>query len=206
MICVANDLCDGVLHSNRTKILIVGDSGVGKTCFLLRASEDGFAETHTKTLGVDYQLSDHTFDGEPVALQLWDTAGQDTYRTSTSSYYEKVDGVVIVFDVSDPASFNNVRNWVNEVDNYGKPDVGKVIVGNKADLPHAVDDTTAKEYAASIGVPLVFVSLKEGKADEVLDAIIAECPAFKAKKQEQRQRRAASSKKKKKEGGGCAVC
>lgn len=192
--------------SNRTKILIVGDSGVGKTCLLLRASEDGFAESHTKTLGVDYQLTEHDFEGEEVPLQLWDTAGQDTYRTSTSSYYEKVDGVLIVFDVSDPASFNNVRNWVSEVENYGKPGVGKVVVGNKADLPHAVDDNTAQEYADSIGVPLVFVSLKDGKADEVLNAIIGECPAFKAKKQDQRARRAASSKKKKKDGSGCSVC
>ena len=89
------------------KILIMGDSGVGKTCLLLRFSEDVFSESHIPTIGIDFKTKVAEIDQQSIKIQLWDTAGQERFRTITQSYYKGAMGVILAYDVTDQESFTN---------------------------------------------------------------------------------------------------
>ena len=97
-----------------------------------------------------------------VSLQIWDTAGQERFRTITSSYYRGAHGIIVVYDVTDQESFNNIKQWLQEVDKLACENVNKLLVGNKCDLTNkkVVDYTSAKEYAAQLGIPFLETSAK----------------------------------------------
>ena len=97
-------------------------------------------------------------DGKTIKLQIWDTAGQERFRTITSSYYRGAHGIIVVYDVTDVESFNNVKQWLHEIDRYACDNVNKLLVGNKCDLTQkkAVDYQTAKEFAEQLGLYLIF--------------------------------------------------
>ena len=101
-------------------------------------------------------------EGKTVKLQIWDTAGQERFRTITSSYYRGAHGIIVVYDVTDAESFNNVKQWLNEIDRYANENVNKLLVGNKSDLTakRAVDYETAKAFADEIGIPFLETSAK----------------------------------------------
>ncbi|KAK9202595.1 hypothetical protein WN944_017807 [Citrus x changshan-huyou] len=129
------------------KLLLIGDSGVGKSCLLLRFADDSYIESYISTIGVDF----------------WDTAGQERFRTITSSYYRGAHGIIIVYDVTDQESFNNVKQWLNEIDRYASDNVNKLLVGNKCDLTanKVVSYETAKAFADEIGIPFMETSAKD---------------------------------------------
>jgi len=95
-------------------------------------------------------------------LQIWDTAGQERFRTITSSYYRGAHGIIVVYDVTNQESFNNVKQWLQEIDRYASENVNKLLVGNKSDLTSqkVVDYNTAKEFADGLGIPLLETSAK----------------------------------------------
>ena len=97
-----------------------------------------------------------------MKLQIWDTAGQERFRTITSSYYRGAHGIIVVYDVTDQESFNNVKQWLNEIDRYANENVNKLLVGNKSDLTakKVVDYQTAKAFADEIGIPFLETSAK----------------------------------------------
>merc|ERR1712007_309513 len=101
-------------------------------------------------------------DGKTIKLQLWDTAGQERFRTITSSYYRGAHGIIVVYDVTDQESFNNVKQWLNEIDRYANESVNKLLVGNKSDLTEkkVVDYQTAKAFADELGIPFLETSAK----------------------------------------------
>ncbi|CAD7960975.1 unnamed protein product [Amoebophrya sp. A25] len=121
-------------HEHLFKLLIIGDSGVGKSCLMLRFTEDTFNEKQLATIGVDFKVKYVTENGKRIKLALWDTAGQERFRTLTSSYYRGAQGIIFVYDVSEPETFENVRQWLHEADSYNK-NVVKMLVANKVDLP-----------------------------------------------------------------------
>ncbi|KAA3475406.1 ras-related protein RABD2a [Gossypium australe] len=129
------------------KLLLIGDSGVGKSCLLLRFADDSYVESYISTIGVDF----------------WDTAGQERFRTITSSYYRGAHGIIIVYDVTDQESFNNVKQWLSEIDRYASDNVNKLLVGNKCDLTanKVVSYETAKAFADEIGIPFLETSAKD---------------------------------------------
>merc|ERR1712006_60493 len=92
------------------KLLLIGDSGVGKSCLLLRFADDTYTESYISTIGVDFKIRTINLDGKCVKLQIWDTAGQERFRTITSSYYRGAHGIIVVYDVTDRETFNNVKN------------------------------------------------------------------------------------------------
>uniref|UniRef100_A0A7S4PH67 Uncharacterized protein n=1 Tax=Guillardia theta TaxID=55529 RepID=A0A7S4PH67_GUITH len=145
------------------KLLLIGDSGVGKSCLLLRFADDTYTESYISTIGVDFKIRTLELDGKTVKLQIWDTAGQERFRTITSSYYRGAHGIIVVYDVTDQESFNNVKQWMNEIDRYANDKVNKMLVGNKSDLAskRAVDTSVAKEYADSLGIPFLETSAKD---------------------------------------------
>jgi len=149
-------------HDFFFKILLIGDSGVGKSCLLLRFADDSWTETHISTIGVDFKIKTLEIDGKTVKLQIWDTAGQERFRTITSSYYRGAQGIILVYDCTDKESFNNVKQWMGEIDRYACENVNKLLVGNKCDLTDekTVDTNTAKEFADSYDIPFIETSAK----------------------------------------------
>ncbi|KHN78665.1 Ras-related protein Rab-18 [Toxocara canis] len=116
------------------KILIIGESGVGKSSLMLRFVDDTFDPEIAATIGVDFRVTSMTIDGNRVKLAIWDTAGQERFRTLTPSYYRGAQGVICVYDVTNRPSFERLDHWMNEVDTYStKNNAIKMLVGNKID-------------------------------------------------------------------------
>lgn len=145
------------------KLLLIGDSGVGKSCILLRFADDTYTDSYISTIGVDFKIRTIELDGKTVKLQIWDTAGQERFRTITSSYYRGAHGIIVVYDVTDQTSFNNVKNWLNEIERYANENVNKLLVGNKSDMvsKKVVDSGTAKEFADSLNIPFLETSARD---------------------------------------------
>nr|XP_020443857.1 ras-related protein ORAB-1-like isoform X1 [Monopterus albus] len=144
------------------KLLLIGDSGVGKSCLLLRFADDTYTESYISTIGVDFKIRTIDLDGKTVKLQIWDTAGQERFRTITSSYYRGAHGIIIVYDVTEQESFNNVRQWLDEIDRYACENISRLLVGNKSDLvsKKVVDVATAQDLASSLKIPFLETSAK----------------------------------------------
>jgi len=144
------------------KLLLIGDSGVGKSCLLLRFADDTYTESYISTIGVDFKIRTIELNGKTIKLQIWDTAGQERFRTITSSYYRGAHGIIVVYDITDQVSFNNVKQWLQEIDRYACENVNKLLVGNKSDLTNkrVVDTNTAKEFAETLGIPFLETSAK----------------------------------------------
>jgi Ras-related protein Rab-1A len=144
------------------KLLLIGDSGVGKSCLLLRFADDTYTESYISTIGVDFKIRTIKLDEKTVKLQIWDTAGQERFRTITSSYYRGAHGIIVVYDVTDRESFNHVQHWMQEIDKYANEGVIKLLVGNKSDLQSkkVVSYDEAKQLADSMGLILLETSAK----------------------------------------------
>jgi len=158
------------------KLLLIGDSGVGKSCLLLRFADDTYTESYISTIGVDFKIRTIEIGGKTIKLQIWDTAGQERFRTITSSYYRGAHGIIVVYDVTDQVSFNNVRQWLQEIDRYACENVNKLLVGNKCDLTtkKVVDFNTAKEFADGLGIPFMETSAKNSTNVETAFITMAE--------------------------------
>ncbi|GFQ05474.1 RAS-related protein rabd2c, partial [Phtheirospermum japonicum] len=144
------------------KLLLIGDSGVGKSCLLLRFADDSYLESYISTIGVDFLMLQKIRTGKTIKLQIWDTAGQVRFRTITSSYYRGAHGIMVVYDVTNQERFNNIKQWLNEIDRYASENVNKLLVGNKCDLTaqKVVSTETAKAFADEIGIPFMETSSK----------------------------------------------
>jgi len=144
------------------KLLLIGDSGVGKSCLLLRFADDTYTESYISTIGVDFKIRTIELDGKTIKLQIWDTAGQERFRTITSSYYRGAHGIIVVYDCTDQESFNNVKQWLEEIERYACENVNKLLVGNKCDLQtkKVVDTAVATEYATQLGIQFLETSAK----------------------------------------------
>lgn len=145
------------------KLLLIGDSSVGKSCLLLRFADDSYVDSYISTIGVDFKIRTVEMDGKTVKLQIWDTAGQERFRTITSSYYRGAHGIIIVYDVTEMESFNNVKQWLNEIDRYANESVCKLLVGNKCDLVEnkVVDTQMGQALADELGIPFLETSAKD---------------------------------------------
>jgi Ras-related protein Rab-8A len=135
------------------KLLLIGDSAVGKTSLLLRFCDDKFSPSFVATIGIDFRVKHLTIDGAPVRAQLWDTAGQERFRTITTSYFRGAHGILIVFDMTLRSSFENVANWVAQLRDTVEAaeaaggGVALVLVGTKADLAEKLQVTEAEGAA-----------------------------------------------------------
>mmetsp|Transcript_11607 Transcript_11607/g.16472 ORF Transcript_11607/g.16472 Transcript_11607/m.16472 type:complete len:203 (-) Transcript_11607:197-805(-) len=147
------------------KLLLIGDSGVGKSCLLLRFADDTYTESYISTIGVDFKIRTIDLDTKTVKLQIWDTAGQERFRTITSSYYRGAHGIIVVYDVTDRDSFTNVKQWLHEIERYACENVNKLLVGNKSDLEskRAIPAEEAKEFADSLGIDFLETSAKNAE-------------------------------------------
>ncbi|KAF3850150.1 hypothetical protein F7725_019869 [Dissostichus mawsoni] len=112
------------------KLLLIGDSGVGKTCVLFRFSDDAFNTTFISTIGIDFKIKTVELQGKKIKLQIWDTAGQERFHTITTSYYRGAMGIMLVYDITNAKSFENISKWLRNIDE----DVERMLLGNKCDM------------------------------------------------------------------------
>ncbi|OBA27990.1 ras-domain-containing protein [Hanseniaspora valbyensis NRRL Y-1626] len=165
-------------HAMR-KILLIGDSGVGKSCLLVRFVDDTFSPSFITTIGIDFKIKTIDINGKKIKLQLWDTAGQERFRTITTAYYRGADGVVLVYDVQDEKTFADARDvWYNTIMENALPECQLILVGNKADVDsneagRAVSFEEGESLAKSLGMAFVEASAKTNKnVDEVFFTLV----------------------------------
>ena len=120
-------------YNHLFKLLIIGESGVGKTCLLLRFTDDSFISNHLTTIGIDFKIKIINLDNKLIKLQIWDTTGEERFRTITKTYYKGAHDIILTYDVTDINSFKNIRNWIKQIEQNVQNSVCKVLVGNKCD-------------------------------------------------------------------------
>lgn len=152
-------------YPTNLKLLLIGNSSVGKSSLLLRFTDDDFLseEETTATIGVDFKVKQLQIEDRKFKLSIWDTAGQERFRTLTSSYYRGAQGVVLVYDVSSRPSFTALTSWFREISTYCSPEVVKIIVGNKVDkemFGRQVGKEEGAEFARKMGCLFVECSAK----------------------------------------------
>lgn len=159
---IATD-ADEVQYQYLYKILLVGDSGVGKSCLLIRFCDDSYPESKVCTIGVDFQVKTVELDGKHIKVQIWDSAGQERFRTLSGLYYRGAHGVGVVFDVTDEESFQNVESWLEEVECHGCVTAQRLLIGNKCDLTEEreVSSEEAAAFAASHDMKYIETSAKK---------------------------------------------
>lgn len=116
------------------KLLLIGDSGVGKTCLIVRFSEDSFNSTYISTIGIDFKIRTTEIQGKKIKLQVWDTAGQERFKTITTAYYRGAMGIILVYDITDERSFENIQNWMKSIKENAAAGVERMLLGNKCDI------------------------------------------------------------------------
>lgn len=126
------------------------NAGVGKTCLLIRYANDSFSPTFITTIGIDFKIKNILLEGgdgaaKRIKLQIWDTAGQERFRTITTSYFRGAQGILLVYDVTDRATFLSIRNWVQQIQMHADVNVNKVLIGNKCDMPERAVSTEEGE-------------------------------------------------------------
>ncbi|XP_041113074.1 ras-related protein Rab-19 isoform X2 [Polyodon spathula] len=119
------------------KIILIGDSNVGKTCVVQRFKLGNYVERQQNTIGVDFTVRTLEVEGKKVKMQVWDTAGQERFRTITQSYYRSAHGAIIAYDITRRSTFDSVPDWIHEVEKYGAASVVLLLIGNKSDLAGA---------------------------------------------------------------------
>ena len=147
------------------KVLLLGDTTVGKTCFLLKYTDKTFIDEHMTTIGLDYRLKTLKLkDGKEIKLQIWDTAGQERFRTITKSYYKGSEGILLIYDVTKRESFENVKTWVSQIREEVSKSSVIYVVGNKIDLEDTRKVTTEEgvNLAKELELPFKEASAKNG--------------------------------------------
>jgi len=146
------------------KILMIGDSGVGKSSVLERFVDDTYNESFISTIGIDFRIRTIYQDDKIIKLQIWDTAGQERYHSITSSYYRGAQGVILVYDVTDRSTFDKLSTWLTNSNTYAKDKCFTLLIGNKIDLVNKrqVSYETAKQFADENGLDYIETSAKSG--------------------------------------------
>ncbi|KAM5173007.1 ras-related protein Rab-19 isoform 2-T2 [Mantella aurantiaca] len=116
------------------KIILIGDSNVGKTCVVQRFQSGVFSDKHQNTIGVDFTVRSLNIEGKKVKVQVWDTAGQERFRTITQSYYRSAHGAIIAYDITRRQTFESIPHWIHEVERYGAANLMVMLIGNKSDM------------------------------------------------------------------------
>ncbi len=157
------------------KILLLGDSEVGKSCFLMRYADNVFVDNYITTVGLDYKLKYIQLEsGEMIKVQLWDTAGQDRYRTIAKNYYKGSHGILLLYDVTKVNSFENISEWIKDIRDEVYEKTIIFLIGNKIDKSNErkVTKEQGEKLANEYNLPFFEASAKSGEnVDEVFKAL-----------------------------------
>ena len=157
------------------KIVLIGDTCVGKSCILVRFSDDVFVENYVTTIGVDFRFKTMIVKNKIAKIQIWDTAGQERYRSITTAYYRGAAAIIICCDSTNKESFYNINNWIDEISKYTDKDVDKLVLMNKCDLiqERQIDKNEISKFEKENGLKIMEVSAKTGNGiDKAFEYII----------------------------------
>jgi len=146
------------------KIIIVGEAGVGKSCLLRRFVDQNFTENYVNTIGVDFKVKTIELMGKTVKLNLWDSAGQERFRTIVNTYYRGAHGICLVYDITDPDSFLRLGNWLTDASEQADENAKKLIIGTKIDLEsnRKVSREAVRAFAERMSLTAYETSSKSG--------------------------------------------
>ncbi|CAN6347360.1 unnamed protein product, partial [Urochloa humidicola] len=164
-------------YSYLFKMVLIGDSGVGKSNILSRFTRNHFSLDSKSTIGVEFATKSLQMEGKTIKAQIWDTAGQERYRAITSAYYRGAVGALLVYDITKRQSFDNVHRWLRELRDHADSSIVIMMVGNKSDLTHlrAVSDDEGKALAEKEGLFFLETSAMEAvNVEEAFQTIISE--------------------------------
>ena len=145
------------------KILLLGDSSVGKTCFLKRYIDDTFQDVYLSTIGFDFKYKCITLkDGKNIKMQIWDTAGQERFRTIAKSYYKGAQGIILMYDVTNQKSFDNIKKWLEQIKEEAPNKVSVLLVANKIDIEkRLISREDGEDIAKSFDLDIYETSAKD---------------------------------------------
>ncbi len=156
---------------------MIGDTCVGKSCILVRFSDDIFNDSYVTTIGVDFRFKTMVVNNKVAKIQIWDTAGQERYRSITTAYYRGAAAIIICCDCTNKESFNNINNWIEEIGKYtDKDSVDKIVLMNKCDLveERCIDKNEINKFEKESGIKVLEVSAKTGEGiDKAFEYVIA---------------------------------
>jgi len=154
------------------KYIIIGDTGVGKSCLLLQFTDKRFQPVHDLTIGVEFGARMISIDNKHIKLQIWDTAGQESFRSITRSYYRGAAGALLVYDITRRDTFNHLATWLDEARQHSNENMAIMLIGNKSDLDHkrAVSTDEGAQFAKAND--LIFLEASAKSAHNVEEAFV----------------------------------
>lgn len=155
------------------KYIIIGDTGVGKSCLLLQFTDKRFQPVHDLTIGVEFGSRMITVGGKEIKLQIWDTAGQEAFRSITRSYYRGAAGALLVYDITRRETFNHLTSWLEDARQHSNSEMVIILVGNKNDLMSRREVSTAEGEAFAKEHGIIFIETSAKTAANVEDAFIS---------------------------------
>ncbi|XP_076814644.1 ras-related protein Rab-3-like isoform X2 [Clavelina lepadiformis] len=158
------------------KLLIIGNSSVGKTSFLFRYADDSFTSAFVSTVGIDFKVKTVCRQDKRLKLQIWDTAGQERYRTITTAYYRGAMGFILMYDITNQDSFNSVHDWSTQIKTYSWDNAQVIMVGNKCDMndeDRTVETEQGQKLADQLGFEFFEASAKDNiNVTEVFEKLV----------------------------------
>ncbi|XP_041352345.1 ras-related protein Rab-13-like [Gigantopelta aegis] len=150
------------MYDSLIRLLLVGDTGVGKTCLICRYAHDQFSNDHVSTIGVDFKVRTIEIDGQTVKVQIWDTAGQERFEAITKQFYRRAQGVMVVYDITNQTSFLSLPKWMAYIKQFAKEDAVLMLVGNKNDkeTKRQIEYKQGQQFARENGLQFFETSAK----------------------------------------------
>lgn len=156
------------------KLIIIGDTNIGKSCLLQRFADDSYTNEFISTIGVDFKVKTITINDKMIKTQIWDTAGQDRFRSITNSYYRGAHGIIISYDITNKQSFVNIERWMRNVKDFVSDNAVKILIGTKSDLEEKrkVSKKELEDLANELDMKYIETSAKDNKNVDELFIII----------------------------------
>ena len=156
--------CDSEMTSKSYKVLLLGNSYVGKTCILLRFSEDTYKDDYEVTIGLNYRIKTLNINNNPIKMQIWDTSGEEKFKAIAKNFYRGAHGVLLIYDICEKNSFLDVKSWIEQIiENTDNDDIVMILCGNKCDMEkeRQISKNEGENLANRYKIPFFECSAKE---------------------------------------------
>ena len=176
-------------YDDKCQLLIIGNSIVGKTSILTKYTSKAYTESYVATVGLDFFTKDESIDGKTIRIKIWDTAGQERYKAITKCFFQRAQGIIIVFDVTNKRSFDDLKMWIDSIKSQSKltedlENMPIILIGNKIDLPkRVIDKETALNFAKEQNLEYYETSAKTGEGiDNAIKELVKKVMVYISKK------------------------
>ena len=176
-------------YDDKCQILIIGNSVVGKTSILTKYTSKTYNENYVATVGLDYFTKDEIIDNKTIRVKIWDTAGQERYKAITKCFFQRAQGIMIVYDVTNKKSFDDLKMWIDSINSQSKltedlENMPIILIGNKIDIPkRVIDKETAINFAKEQNLDYYETSAKTGKGvDTAIQELVKKVMVYISKK------------------------